>query len=67
MYRLNVVGSRMLELLKQGRCESQIAGQISLEFCAPLELVSNDLRELLAHLQKHHLIEFGQVESELLR
>lgn len=56
MFRLNLVGSRMLELLKQGRTEAQITEAISREFGASRETVEADLREFLAHLEKHHLV-----------
>jgi glutathione synthase/RimK-type ligase-like ATP-grasp enzyme len=58
MFRLNLVGSRMLELLKQGHTEREIAEQVSQEFCVGQEIVALDLREFLAHLEKHHLVEF---------
>lgn len=63
MFRLNFVGSRILELLKQERTEEQIADQVSREFGAPREAVRTDLREFLAHLEKHHLIELGTTET----
>jgi hypothetical protein len=62
MYRMNLVGSRMLELLKQGYTEARIAEEISLEFGASRETVETDLREFFAHLEKHHLLELGQPE-----
>jgi len=62
MFRLNVVGSRMLELLKQGITEAQIADAISREFGAARETVATDLQEFLAHLQKHSLVELGELE-----
>jgi hypothetical protein len=62
MFRLNFVGSRMLELLKQGFSEPQIAVQISREFGADLEIVQTHLREFLAHLEKHNLLERGDLE-----
>jgi hypothetical protein len=65
MYRLNLVGSRMLELLKQGHTEAQIVEEISGAFGTPRETVATDLQEFLAHLEKHHLIEFGQSETHL--
>jgi hypothetical protein len=58
MFRLNLVGSRMVELLKQGYCQAQIAKQVSREFGAPQEIVETDLREFLAHLEKNHLLAF---------
>jgi hypothetical protein len=59
MFRLNLVGSRMLELLKRGHTENEIAEQISKEFSVGREVVSLDLREFLAYLEKHHLLELN--------
>jgi hypothetical protein len=63
MFRLNWVGSRMFELLKQGRSEIQIADEISRQFAVPREMVEADLKEFLSHLQKHHLLECGQQDA----
>jgi hypothetical protein len=63
IFRLNLVGSRMIELLKQGRAEALIAEEISREFGASRELVATDLREFLTHLEKHHLIELREPET----
>jgi len=59
IFRLNLVGSRMLELLKGGCSEEQISDQISRDFSVPREIVETDLREFFAHLEKHHLLELG--------
>ena len=56
MFRLNLVGSRMLELLKLGRSEREIANQVSQEFCIGREIVTSDFKEFLAHLEKYHLL-----------
>jgi hypothetical protein len=56
MFRLNLVGSRMLELLKQGHTETEIAERVSREFGVGREIVASDLQEFLAHLEKHHLL-----------
>jgi hypothetical protein len=56
MFRLNVVGSRMLELLNEGHTEREIAEQLSQEFGVGREIVAADLQEFLAHLEKHHLL-----------
>jgi hypothetical protein len=56
MFRLNLVGSRMLELLKQGHMEKEIAEQLSQEFGVEREIVASDLKEFLAHLEKHRLL-----------
>ena len=55
MFRLNFVGSRMLELLKDGFTNAQIAETISREFGVARETVAMDLEEFLAHLEKHNL------------
>ena len=47
MYRLNLVGSRMLELLKDGFTNAQIADAISHEFGVARETVTADLEEFL--------------------
>ncbi len=59
MFRLNLVGSRMFELVKLGYPESRIADEISHEFGEAREIVQADLREFLNHLEKHHLLEPG--------
>jgi Coenzyme PQQ synthesis protein D (PqqD) len=63
MYRMNLVGSRMLELLKQGYTEARIEEEVSIEFGVSREIVETDLREFLAHLEKHHLLELGHPEA----
>jgi hypothetical protein len=64
IYRLNVVGSRMLELLKQNHSEKEIAERISQQFGVRREIAVSDLREFLVHLEKHHLLDFISVESQ---
>lgn len=56
MFRLNLVGSRMLELLKQGHTEKEITEQLSQEFGVAREIVASDCKEFLAHLENHHLL-----------
>jgi hypothetical protein len=63
MYRLNLVGSRMVELLKEGHGESEIVRTLSCDFCVDPRTVEADLREFLAHLEKHHLLETDPAES----
>jgi Coenzyme PQQ synthesis protein D (PqqD) len=63
MFRLNLVGSQMLELLKQGHSENEIAEQLSQEFGIARETVASDLQEFLTHLEKHHLISLNSPET----
>jgi hypothetical protein len=57
MFRLNLVGSRMFELLKLGYPESRIADEISREFRTDRETVEADLREFIGHLETQDLLQ----------
>ena len=57
MFNLNLVGSRILELLESGSSESQIVNAISREFNADCEVVKNDVREFLETLKTYKLLE----------
>ena len=63
MFRLNLVGSRMLELLKQSCTETQIVHELSRQFGAAPEIVAADFQEFLAHLEKYHLLELREKET----
>jgi hypothetical protein len=60
MFRLNFVGSRMLELLKQGCTNVQIADAVSREFGVAPETVTADLEDFLEHLEKHKLLNLSE-------
>jgi hypothetical protein len=60
MFNLNFVGSRILELLKNGSTESAITDQISCEFGVGRELAESDVRQFLQALKKCHLVEEHQ-------
>ena len=57
MFNLNVVGSRILELLETGEPESQIVKRISQEFQVDGGTAERDLREFLETLRQHRLLE----------
>jgi ABC-type uncharacterized transport system ATPase subunit len=57
MFTLNFVGSRILELLKNGSTESGIVDEIRREFGVRRDLVEHDVREFLRNLKTCHLIE----------
>ena len=57
MFNLNFVGSRILELLKSGSSESEIANDISRQFDISRELAENDLREFIQTLKSYRLVE----------
>jgi Coenzyme PQQ synthesis protein D (PqqD) len=60
MFQLNFVGSRMLELLKAGFTNAQIADAISRDFGVARETVTADLEEFVAHLEKHSLLDLAE-------
>jgi Coenzyme PQQ synthesis protein D (PqqD) len=56
MFRLNLVGSRILELLKQGSAEPEIAEQLAREFGIDRTTAEADVCEFVEILEKHHLL-----------
>jgi hypothetical protein len=56
MFRLNFVGSMILELSKQGMGQPEIADQLVREFRIERTTAEADVREFLEALEKHHLV-----------
>jgi len=63
MFNLNLVGSRILELLERGSTAAEIVSTISREFNATPELVESDLREFLETLEGYKLVEERRSEG----
>jgi len=57
MFKVNFVGSRIVDLLRNGSTESAITDQISREFGVGRELAESDVRQFLQDLKKGHLVE----------
>jgi Coenzyme PQQ synthesis protein D (PqqD) len=57
MFNLNLVGSKILELLEQGSTESDIITAISREFHASTAEIANDVRDFIDSLKKNGLID----------
>jgi len=57
MFNLNPVGSRIVELLKSGNTELQIADQLIREFGIGRDVAEKDTHEFLQELKNHRLIE----------
>ncbi len=57
MFNLNLVGSRILELLEHGSTEAAIVDQIVRDFQMDKEVVANDVREFTATLRQRQLLE----------
>ena len=60
MFNLNPVGSRILELLKNGSTELVVIDQISREFQVDRAVVERDVQEFIASLHEHRIL----VEAE---
>jgi hypothetical protein len=56
MFNLNLVGSRILELLESGSAETDIVNVISCEFHAERGTVESDVREFIESLKEHKLL-----------
>jgi hypothetical protein len=56
MFRLNFVGSKILELLKQGLAEPQISEELAREFGIDRAMAETDVREFVETLEKHRLL-----------
>jgi hypothetical protein len=56
IFRLNCVGSRILELLKSGSPESSIASLISEEFGVERGIVERDLQEFMDELSRRGIL-----------
>ncbi len=56
MFNLNLVGSKILELLEHGLTEPDIVDAISHEFNTSREVVERDVREFIESLKKCKLV-----------
>lgn len=56
MFNLNLVGSKILELLESGSAETDIVRTISKEFNADQAMVASDVREFIDSLKQHKLL-----------
>jgi len=56
IFRLNFVGSRILELLKHDCAPPEIAGQLVREFGIDRATAETDVREFVEMLEKHRLL-----------
>lgn len=60
MFCLNVVGAKILELMRRGYDESRIADEISRDYGVNQDVVRADVLEFIETLQKHHLLQPGR-------
>jgi len=57
MFTLNLVGSKIFEMLDRGCPETQMVEEISCKFRIRREIVERDVREFLECREKHRLLE----------
>src|SRR6266567_1898656 len=57
MFNLNLVGSRILELLETGATQSVIVDEISQKFEVSRNIAESDVREFIKSLRRHQLLE----------
>ena len=57
MFSLNLVGSRILELLRCGYDEARIAEEISQTYGVAKNIASADVREFVEALYRHHILQ----------
>ena len=57
MFNLNLVGSRILELMKDGSTQSEIVDVISGEFHTPRALVEADVTDFIDALKGYRLVD----------
>jgi hypothetical protein len=57
MFNINLVGSRILELLKSGSTESIMVDEISRDFGVRRDIAHKDVHEFLQNLKKCQLVE----------
>jgi hypothetical protein len=65
LFNVNVVGSRMLELLSAGCTEHEIVAEISGEFDVSTGTVKTDLVQFIQALARFHLLEIFDSADEL--
>jgi hypothetical protein len=67
MFRMNFVGSRIVELLRMALSESEIVERLAVEFAAERSTVATDVREFLEQMRQHHLLDSPENESRVAR
>jgi Coenzyme PQQ synthesis protein D (PqqD) len=67
MFSLNLVGSKILELVDLGADETQIVEQVSALFGAEIELVRRDVRGFLKALNAHEILQSSPSATAIAR
>jgi coenzyme PQQ synthesis protein D (PqqD) len=65
MFGLNLVGSKIIELLGQEYSPTFIAQEIARTFGVSVQIAERDVREFIEALEKHQLVEVRSVNAAL--
>jgi coenzyme PQQ synthesis protein D (PqqD) len=57
MFCLNIVGSKILELMQRGYDESRIATEISRQYAISGDIARADVLDFIETLHKHHILQ----------
>ena len=57
MFSLNIVGSKILELIDQGWDEARIAEEISRAYATTIEVARTDVNDFIEALRKHSILQ----------
>jgi hypothetical protein len=57
MFSLNVVGSKIIELIEQGWDEAHIAEEISRAYATTIEVARTDVHDFIEALRKHNILQ----------
>jgi len=57
IFRLNVVASKILELVEGGLDEAQIASRVSSAYVTDIETIQADVHDFIEVLNKHHILQ----------
>jgi len=63
MFRINPVGSQILDFIEDGLNPAQMAEQLSATYGAPLDVVSEDVQEFLRRLAACAVIDLAKENS----
>jgi len=65
MFCLNLVGSKILELLAHGYDETRIAEEISKSYGVARDIASGDVREFLDALYRHNILQSNRPNGSI--
>jgi hypothetical protein len=57
MFSLNIVGSKILELIEQGGDEGYIAEEISRAYATTMEVARTDVHDFIEALRRHSILQ----------